>query len=158
MKVGVGSVVYAASQLARKDKINTFFSGLGSEELFAGYERHTLTKNINKECWKGLKDMYKRDLTRDYAIAKNLKINVLTPFLDADLIKTAMQIPGKQKLNAQYKKLILRKIAQELGLPKEITWRKKKAAQYGSRFHKALQKLTKKNKFKRISEYLRKQN
>ncbi len=154
MKVGVGAVVYAAAELAKDDGIKTFFSGLGSEEIFAGYERHSNAENINEECWNGLKQMYNRDFLRDYYLAKKLEIEILTPFLDSGLIKTAMQIPGKEKMNKEYKKVILRRIAEEIGLPKEIAWRKKKAAQYGSRFHKALQKLKKKNGFKRISEYL----
>jgi asparagine synthase (glutamine-hydrolysing) len=153
MSVGVGSVVYAAAELGKKDKIKVFFSGLGSEEIFAGYERHEKAEEINEECWKGLKNMYLRDFMRDCPIAEKLKIDVLTPFLDPDLIKTAMQIPGKEKISKEYKKVILRKIAEELGLPKEIAWRKKKAAQYGSRLHKALQKLAKRDGF-RIGKYL----
>ncbi|MBW2977349.1 hypothetical protein KY331_00740 [Candidatus Woesearchaeota archaeon] len=155
MKVGVGSVVYAAAQLAKKDKINVLFSGLGSEELFAGYERHISAKDVNKECWKGLKSMYKRDLLRDIPIATKLKIGILTPFLDSDLIKTAMKISGKQKLNKQYKKVILRKISEELGLPKQIAWRKKKAAQYGSKFDKAIYRLARKKGFKYKKDYLK---
>jgi len=147
MKVGVGSVVYAAAQLAKKDKIHIFFSGLGSEEIFAGYERHISVDDINKECWKGLKNMYKRDFLRDYLIAQNLGIDILTPFLDSDLIKTAMQIPGKEKLNKDYKKLVLRKVAEEIGLAEEIAWRKKKAAQYGSKFDRAILRLAKINGF-----------
>lgn len=154
MKVGVGSVVYAAAMLAKKDKINTFFSGLGSEEIFAGYERHVAAKDVNKECWHGLKSMYQRDFLRDYSIAKKLKINVLTPFLDSDLIKTAMQIPGELKIDEKQKKIILREVAEELGLPEEIAWRPKKAAQYGSKFDKAIYKLARKNNFKLKKDYL----
>ncbi len=154
MKVGVGSVVYSAAELAKKDRITELFSGLGSEEIFAGYERHSLAKDINKECWKGLKEMWQRDFTRDYAIADNLKIKLITPFLEPELIKTAMQISGRLKINKQHKKLILREIAQELGLPKEFAWRKKQAAQYGSRFDNAIEKLAKRNGFKYKKEYL----
>ncbi|MBW2966745.1 ATP-binding protein, partial [Candidatus Woesearchaeota archaeon] len=156
MKVGVGSVVYAAAELAKKDKIKVFFSGLGSEEIFAGYERHVAVDDVNKECWKGLKDMYQRDFLRDYLIARSLGIDILTPFLDSDLIKTAMQIPGKEKLNKDYKKLILRKIAEEIGLAKEISWRPKKAAQYGSKFDRAILRLARRNGFKYKRNYLMK--
>ena len=154
VKVGVGSVVYAATELAKKDKVNVFFSGLGSEEIFAGYERHISVKDVNKECWKGLKDMHQRDIIRDFAIADKLKIDILTPFLDSDLIKTAMQIPGEEKLNKDYKKVILRKASEELGLPKEIAWRKKKAAQYGSKFDRAILRLARRHKLKYKKEYL----
>ena len=45
-------------------------------------------------------------------------------------------------------------IAEDLGLPKKIAWRKKKAAQYGSKFDKALQRLMSKAGFKFKKDYL----
>ncbi len=152
INVGVGAVIVAARELARKDKINLFFSGLGSEEIFAGYERHTKVKNVNRECWRGLKQIWDRDLVRDFTLGKELKITVKTPFLDSELIKTAMQIPGEWKINDLEKKIILREIAEEfLG---EFAWRKKKAAQYGSCFDKAIGKLAKKYGFEFKKDYL----
>jgi len=149
--VGVGAVVMAAADMAKKDKVNVLLGGLGSEEIFAGYERHQ-GKGINDECWFGLKRMVEGDLKRDSIIAKAKKINVLTPFLDKELIKKAMLVPGSKKMNKEYKKVILREIAEELGLPKEFAWRKKKAAQYGSRLDKAIKKLAGK---KQKGDYLR---
>ena len=154
VSVGVGAVVYAAATLAKKDKVNYLFSGIGSEEIFAGYERH-LVKDVNKECWNGLKAMYKRDLMRDLPIGKKLKIEYATPFLDDEVIKTAMQIPGNQKINKNYKKVVLREIAEEMGLDKSIAWRKKQAAQYGSKFDRAILRLAKRNKFKYKKEYIK---
>ena len=86
LSVGVGSVVVAAVELAKKDKVNTFFGGLGSEEIFAGYQRHLEAKDKHAECWRGLKAMWQRDFTRDFAVASKLKIKVLCPLLDLSLI------------------------------------------------------------------------
>ncbi len=152
INVGVGAVILAARELARKDKINYFFSGLGSEEIFAGYERHTKAKNVNRECWQGLKQMWDRDLVRDFTLGKELKITVKTPFLDGELIKTAMQIPGEWKINDTEKKIILREIAEEF--LDQFAWRKKKAAQYGSCFDKAIGKLAKKHGFEFKKDWL----
>ncbi len=149
VKVGVASVVIAAKEIADE---NIFFSGLGSEEIFAGYERHTKVKDVNEECWNGLKQMRERDLTRDVAVAKEFGFELRTPFLDKELIKLAMQVPGKLKLNKD-NKLILREVAEEIGLG-DFAWRKKKAAQYGSRFDKAIEKLAKREKLSK-SEYLK---
>ena len=150
INVGVGAVIVAARELARKDKINYFFSGLGSEEIFAGYERHTKAKNVNRECWQGLKHIWDRDLVRDFTLGKALKMTLKTPFLDSELIKTAM--PGEWKINEVEKKIILREIAEEfLG---EFAWRKKKAAQYGSCFDKAIGKLAKQHGFEFKKDYL----
>jgi len=151
VNVGVGSVIVAAAELA---DIKIFFGGLGSEEIFAGYQRHAHANDVNDECWKGLKEMWERDLTRDAAIGKTMGISVRVPFLDDELIKKAMGIPGERKINAEHKKVILREIAEELGLPKEIAWRQKQAAQYGSGFDKAMEKLAK-NAGMSKSEYVK---
>ncbi|MBL7054245.1 asparagine synthase [Candidatus Woesearchaeota archaeon] len=160
MKVSVGSVLYAASKLALKDNIHTLFTGLGSEELFAGYQRHEESlkennfENLHKECWNGLKKMHERDLKRDFLISKKLNITLLTPFLDIDLIKTAMSIHPMYKIDKTNKKIILREAAEELGLKKSFAQREKKAAQYGSNFIKGLDKLAKKYNFEFKKDYL----
>ena len=38
--ISVGSVLYAAAQLALQDNVNILFGGLGTEEIFAGYQPH----------------------------------------------------------------------------------------------------------------------
>jgi asparagine synthase (glutamine-hydrolysing) len=153
VKVGVALPFYIAFEMAKRDKIRVMFSGLGSEELFAGYERHTKAKNINKECFNGLLLMYDRDITRDLAIAKALKINLKLPYLDEKLINYALRIPSEFKLSVNQNKLILREVAEQLGL-KEFAWRKKRAAQYGSKFDRAIEKLAKRNGFKYKKDYL----
>ena len=160
VKVSVGSVLYAAGKLALADGNNVLFGGLGSEELFAGYQRHeeALQANnfeaLHKECWNGLKNMHSRDLVRDFTIAKHLGLDLRTPFLDKDLIKVAMGIHPMFKLDKDSKKIILRDAAEFIGLKKEFAWRKKQAAQYGSNFVNGIEKLAKKNGFKLKKEYL----
>jgi asparagine synthase (glutamine-hydrolysing) len=63
-----------------------------------------------------------------------------------------MKIPVKYKINSQGSKMILRKAAIDyLGKYSE---RPKRAAQYGSSFDKAIEKLAGLNKFKHKFEYL----
>jgi len=152
VRAGVASVVIACYEISKKEKI--FFSGLGSEELFAGYERHALAKDVNEECISGLKSMWQRDLTRDAAIAEKYGFEIRTPFLDEDLIRISAKIPAEFKISREHKKIILREFAEEIGLPGEFAWRKKLAAQYGSGFDRAMEKLAKRNKFKTKKEYL----
>ena len=146
---GVGSVEVAAYSISKKEKI--FFSGLGSEEIFAGYERHKFNPT-NEECFDGLLRMYQRDLLRDTAIPRALKFSFTTPFLDEELIRYSMKIPVKFKVNNNGTKMILRK-AGEVYLGKYAE-RRKRAAQYGSNFDKAIEKLRAINKFKHKFEYL----
>ncbi|HME87078.1 MAG TPA: asparagine synthase-related protein, partial [Candidatus Nanoarchaeia archaeon] len=76
------------------------------------------------------------------------------PLLDEDVIIEAMKFEGDKKINAEHKKIILREIAEELGLPKEFAWRKKQGAQYGSKFDRAIEKLAKMNGFFYKQEYI----
>lgn len=150
VNIGVGLVEYFSLELSKEKRL---FSGLGSEEIFAGYERHKV-KDINKECLNGLKGIYERDIVRDTKISKHFKIKFLTPFLDKDLVEYSLKIPAKYKLNKNNNKIILRLVAKDLGLG-IFSERKKRAAQYGSRFDKALYKLARLNGFKFKKDYLK---
>ncbi|MEK6967696.1 MAG: asparagine synthase-related protein [Nanoarchaeota archaeon] len=154
VNVGVGATALAAIELGEKDGVDSFFSGLGSEEIFAGYERHSKAQNINDECWSGLKGMWKKDLLRDYAIGKHENIDLLVPFLDEDVIKTAMRVPGEWKISGEHKKMILREAAIKTGMPELFAMRKKVAAQYGSGIDKVMERLAKKKRIGK-AEYLK---
>lgn len=155
VNVGVGGVELACIEMAKQDNIKYLFTGLGSEEIFAGYQRHKEARDKQAECWTGLMNMYERDLLRDFAVASCQNITFSTPLLDKELIGVAMKIPDRIKIDNNKAKIILREAAQDLGLPKEIAWRRKLAAQYGSRFDKAISKLAKKNGFEYKIDYLR---
>jgi diphthine-ammonia ligase len=157
--VSVGSVLYATAHLALKDNIKVLFGGLGTEEIFAGYQRHdealkTDFEALHKECWSGLKNMWQRDLLRDSTIASHLGVQLKTPYMEEGVLKAAMSIHPMYKLDKKQKKIILREIAEDFGLDKEFAWRKKKAAQYGSNFIKGIDKLAKKHNFNTKKEYL----
>ena len=158
--VSVGSVLYAASKLALHNNIKTLFGGLGTEEIFAGYQRHQDAlqnhnfEAVHKESWNGLKNMWQRDLLRDYTIAKALGIELKTPYMDLNVVKEAMSVSPIYKIDKENKKIILREIAEEFGLEKEFAYRPKKAAQYGSNFIKGIDKLASKHGFQTKKEYL----
>jgi diphthine-ammonia ligase len=159
VKVGVALPFYVACEMAKKDNVKVIFSGLGSEEIFAGYQRHREALDINKECIHGLKMMYERDLYRDDVVTMNNNIELRLPFLDKKLVDYSVKIPSKYKINNDVDKLIIREIAKELNVPEYIAFRKKKAAQYGSRFDSAIKKLSGKlSKADYLSQFLNKPN
>ena len=155
VKVGVGATFHFACEEARKDCVKVIFSGLGSEELFAGYQRHKNALDINKECLSGLRQMYERDLYRDDVISMYNNLEIRLPFLDKDLASYALKIPGRRKIAEGKEKFVLRKLAESKGLPSSVVWRKKKAAQYGSKIDHAIEKLAgKQGKSAYLSQFL----
>lgn len=159
INVGVGCVMYSALKTAKENGIKTVLGGLGAEEIFAGYERHRIKhiekKNIHEECWNSLEGLYEKDLDRDSKIADELGIKLSAPFLDDEVIRYAMMIDPKLKVSNDDKKIILKDAAVAMGLRREFAFRKKKAAQYGSGFDKAIEKLARKNGFRLKKDYLR---
>ncbi len=70
-------------------------------------------------------------------------VELRVPYLDLDVVRLALKIPMKYKLNGDedgLRKCILRSVASDIGVPYEIVRRPKKAAQYGSGVHKILMK------------------
>lgn len=152
IKVSVALPIYLAAQRASKD-CNVVLSGVGAEYLFGGYQRYRDAHDINKDCLSALRNTWFNDLYRDDTSTMKHGVELRTPFLDHDLIKKALTIPPQQK-TGEHDKKILRKTAISLGLPKNIAYRKKVAAQYGSNSAKAI----KKTGGKHINTYLSKHN
>ncbi|MFP4189898.1 MAG: diphthine--ammonia ligase [Candidatus Woesearchaeota archaeon] len=155
VKVGVGVTMLAACEEAKKDGVKVIFSGLGSEEVFAGYERHKDSTDINKECLSGLLKIYERDLYRDDVITMKNGMELRVPFLDKELVSYSLGIPDKMKIDEKRNKIVLRDISKSIGIPEKFAEKKKRAAQYGSKIDRAIQRLARKQGFERKSEYLR---
>ncbi len=154
VKVGVALTLYSAASLAKEDNIKVIFSGLGSEELFAGYSRHKDSNNINQECLSGLLKLYERDLYRDDVVAMKNNMEIRLPFLDTKLVEYSLSIPEHLKIDNSENKKILRNIAQEIGIPENLAKKKKVAAQYGSKMDRAIQRISEKEGLSK-SEYLK---
>lgn len=146
MKLGVGMPAYLAAEMAHEDGIRVMLSGQGADELFGGYHRYLeLYRRKGEGSQEDLKNdvinLYKVNLQRDDAVTMANSVELRVPYLDLEFINMAMNIPMKYKINNEYdplRKCILREIALDLGVLREIALRPKKAAQYGSGIHKML--------------------
>ncbi len=154
VQAGVALTVNAACIQASKDNCKAIFSGMGSDEIFAGYQSHKKSKDINQECISRLTAIQEADIKRDQAIAEKNNLELKIPFLDKDLVEFALKLPAKFKIKKQVQKAILRQAALKLGIPEDIAQSKKIAAQYSSNSHKIIKQLSSKKSYSRISEYL----
>ncbi|MFB6145091.1 MAG: diphthine--ammonia ligase [Candidatus Nanohaloarchaea archaeon] len=138
--------------LALKGDEKVVMSGLGSEQLYAGYHRQQ--GYLNKECLSGLRGLFENDLYRDNVVSFRNGYELRLPFLDHELIDHALTIPEEYKVKDVYRKYVLRLAAEKLGVPEKVVWRKKTAAQYGSNFDKSIDRLSRDNGFDSKQDYL----
>ncbi|MCX8198268.1 MAG: asparagine synthase C-terminal domain-containing protein [Candidatus Micrarchaeota archaeon] len=118
-------------------------SGSGAEELFIGYDRYFKYKGKKLEqlLEKEIKELPSGDCEAQELVAKNFGMRAAFPFLYPPFVQEVLKVPLSERLGTiEDKKPLLRKIAAELGVPKEAIERKKKAMQYGSGVHKILLK------------------
>ncbi|MFW5746224.1 MAG: asparagine synthase-related protein [Nanoarchaeota archaeon] len=149
VKVSVALPFYFSLRLAAQHRLKVVMTGLGSEELFAGYQRHVEATDINRECRTGLRAIHERDLSRDDALAMHYGMELRLPLLDLELARFALQIPASLKIRGDVKKYIIRKTALICGIGEKYAMRPKKAAQYGSGYDKLLGRMARKADLKK---------
>lgn len=159
VQISVAMPMVLVAEAAAKDRNQILFSGLGSDEFLCGYGSHAKALEqgypaVHSECLNRLEKV-KTDIKRDTRICRHFGLKPALPFMDKKVVDIALKIPPKQKISAAEKKIVLRKIAGELGLPAYIYSRPKKAAQYGSGSFTALKYISKEKGFKLLDDYLK---
>jgi asparagine synthase (glutamine-hydrolysing) len=143
-QVEVAVPVYAAIKLAHEDGMKVMFTGQGADELFGGYSWYT--RVVEKEGYQKLREhmtedlllLYKETLEREDKIAMAHSIEMREPFLDMEIIRVSMHMDPKLNVKSgddMFGKHVHRRVAQKLGIPKNIAYRIKEAAQHGSGMH-----------------------
>jgi asparagine synthase (glutamine-hydrolysing) len=168
LQVEVALPIYSAMALARKDHVKVVFSGQGVDEIFGGYPWYP--KIVASEGYSSLRNhmredlflLYKETLEREDKTTMAHGIEMREPYLDKQVIKTAFDINPRINVTGPDDKLgkrVHRLLADRLGIPKEIAYRNKSAAQHGSGIHFIIDQIARENNFdeSRISSgYLRK--
>lgn len=155
-QVEVAIPVYAAVKLAHEDGINVMFSGQAADELFGGYAWYA--RVVEKEGYQKLRDhmtqdlllLYKETLEREDKITMAHSIEMREPFLDIEVIRCSMGMDLKLNIKGASDilgKHVHRKLAQKLGIPKNIAYRIKEAAQHGSGMHNIFDMIARKHGF-----------
>ncbi len=154
IEAGIG--VFAALDMAEQDGIKVIFSGQGPDELWGGYTWYP--KVIAAEGYEGLQSRMLQDLERsdietldrENKIAMAHGMDMVFPFVDAEIVKLALSTPPQLKIYSAEDKLGKRPhraLASKVGIPEECAGRIKDAAQHGTGVHDTFGAMARKNGF-----------
>ncbi len=145
LKIGVGLPFYKLSSVVVNEGYNVLFSGQGSDELFLGYDKYRRRGNPKKEILMDLEKMAEENIERDEAVCMENSVEIRNPYLDKEIIDFALGLPYEINLP---EKRVVREAAKNV-LPEKIWKREKKSVQYGTRIDREIDRIARKNGFKR---------
>lgn len=155
-QVEVSVPVFASVRLAATAGERVLFTGQGADEIFGGYSWYP--RIVDREGYDSfveyeitdIEHLYKETLEREDKITMAHSIELRVPYLDLELVQTAMRMDPRLKIergNDRLGKRIHRQLAEKLGVPGKFAWRPKEAAQHGANVHQAIRSLAVGNGF-----------
>ncbi len=152
--VSIGIPIHWAAEKASKMGLNVMLAGQGADEFFGGYKRyldHYLSyggEKTRRKMFDDVTKIHETNIERDFKICSRHNVELRLPFATFELAKFAAGLPLDLKMEARQdtlRKTVLRKTAEDLGLPESVVKRPKKAMQYATGVSRTLKKLAKKN-------------
>ncbi|HUV33482.1 MAG TPA: asparagine synthase-related protein [Candidatus Desulfaltia sp.] len=151
LAVGVAAPLHFTAKTASEQGHTTIFTGNGSDEVFGGYHKYhaAYLKNPAEATEMMLRDTaesWATNYDREAKTCTDLGLDLLLPFAHPQVIGYGLRVPIELKLPKSMdkpRKTILRQLAKMHGLPEEVWARPKKAAQYSTGVHKAMERLAK---------------
>ncbi len=162
-QVEVSVPIFASVRLAAEAGERVLFTGQGADELFGGYSWYP--RIVDREGYDSfleyeitdIEHLYKETLEREDKITMAHSIELRVPYLDLELVRTALRMDPRLKIERgddPQGKRIHRQLAEKAGVPREFAWRPKLAAQHGANIHQSIRSLALSNGFtvERIQE------
>jgi asparagine synthase (glutamine-hydrolysing) len=152
IETSIAIPLYWTAELAAKRGLTVLMAGQGADELFGGYHRYLRTYAekgagvLQREMFHDIANCYETNFQRDNQACAFHNVELRLPFADLRVVNFALSLPLSLKIQSpsdELRKRVLRKAAENFGLPTFIANKAKKAVQYATGVDKALRKLAK---------------
>lgn len=149
-QVEVAVPIYIANRMAQEAGERVLLTGQGADELFGGYPWYPRVaaadgfETFIQRSWEDACLLYKECLEREDKITMAHSMELRVPFLDPEVVSVAFRIAPELKIQKgedPLGKRIHRDYCRSIGIPEDIAFRVKEAAQHGANVHDTLEEL-----------------
>jgi asparagine synthase (glutamine-hydrolysing) len=164
VKTSIGVPFYWTAEKTAEAGFKVLLAGQGADELFGGYQRYVNAyllhgkEKVRKTMFDDIVKLHENNVERDMKICNFHNVELRLPFASYQIAELAVTLPIDLKIERKtdsLRKLVLRKVAENMGLSASIAEKPKKAVQYATGINNALKKLAKKQKAT-VTEYVNK--
>jgi len=163
-KISIGIPFYWAAEKTARMDCPVMVAGQGADEFFGGYRRY-LDEYVrgNKQgtlnaIFNDIIGMHEANLERDFKICNYSGVELRLPFATYAMARFALDLPLELKMERKdnsLRKLVLRRVAKNLGLPHFIVNKPKGAIQYTTGVSKVIKKISRQEGVS-VTEYCQK--
>ncbi len=162
VKASIGVPFYWTAEKTAEAGFKVLLAGQGADELFGGYQRYINeylsygVEKVRKTMFYDVVRLHESNIERDVKICSFHDVELRLPFASYQIAEFALTLPIELKIERKadsLRKLVLRKVAENMGLPVSIREKPKKAVQYATGINSALRKLAKKQNTT-VSDYV----
>lgn len=146
MHASIACVIHILAKYTKEKNYDILMLGQLADELFGGYARYlkylrSSASKVRNAMFSDVKNAYRDNFERD-ELASSFYTRLLLPYTALDFVRYAVTIPLKMKLEKSgTRKIMLREVAKNLGVPDTILYRDKKAMQFSSGIYKVVSKM-----------------
>jgi len=162
IKASIGVPFFWLAEKSFEEGHKVLLAGQGADELFGGYKRYVTgylkkgAEKTRKAMFDDVASIHTSNLERDLKIAGFFDLDLRLPFTSYDLADFAVNLPVDCKIENSLntlRKLVLREVAKNIGVPESIANKPKKAIQYSTGISDSIKRLAKKQQ-KTIKDYI----